>query len=407
MVSHAQITSWRGENFSGRFDQTGLLTQWPENGPEKILQIDSVGRGFGSAILAGSKIFVIGKIDTLDMLTCYSIDGRKLWQNSAGPSWNKSFPESRGTPTVEGNRVYAVSGRGRLSCFNTNDGRRIWMTNVDSAYQAEWHRWGVAESPLIVDDMVITVPAGDLTAMVALDKMTGDPVWVSKPVGGMRSYVSPVLFRNDTIDQIIGLTTRKVFATDVSTGDVLWEYDLSGRIAEIKNNSPGDNIYANSPIIKGNRIYVSQGYDNISVMLEYTGQSSGIKEVWVDRTLDCHIHGVVEVDGYVFGSSWYNNRDGRWVCLDWETGEVRFVIEWNGKGAIVVADDMLYLYDEKKGHVGLARPDKNGLEIISSFEVDFGDRQHWAHPFIGDGKLLIRHGESIGIFRLKNAPTSP
>jgi outer membrane protein assembly factor BamB len=248
--------------------------------------------------------------------------------------------------------------------------------------------------------MVISVPAGDQTAMVALDKMTGEFIWKSGSPGGMRSYVTPVLFRNDTINQIIGITTRQVFAVDAGSGEIQWKYDLSGRIAEVKNEKPGDNIYVNSPIIKGNQVYVSQGYDNISVMLEYTGKGKGVKELWIDRTLDCHIHGVIEIDGYIYGSNWYNNRDGRWVCLVWESGEVRYVNEWNGKGATVSADGMMYLYDEKQGHVGLARPNRDSLEIVTSFEVDFGEGQHWAHPFIGEGKLIIRHGESIGIYRL-------
>lgn len=400
LVSSAQITSWRGENFSGKFSQPGLLEEWPEDGPEKILQIDGIGTGWGSAILADNKIFVIGRKDSLDMLSCFNTEGQLIWQNSAGPSWAKSFNDTRSTPTVEDTLVYALSGQGRLNCFDTRDGRRIWTVNVDSMFQAEWHRWGVAESPLIVDHMVISVPAGDRTGMVAFDKITGELIWKSASPGGMRSYTSPVLFRNDTINQVIGITSRQVFAVDAESGEIAWKYDLSGRIAEIKNEKPGDNIYVNSPIIKDNQIYISQGYDNISVMLEYAGEEEGVKELWIDRTLDCHIHGVVEIDGYIYGSNWYNNRDGRWVCLEWESGEVRYVSKWNGKGATISANGMMYLYDEKKGHVGLAKPNTEGLEIVSTFEVDFGDRQHWAHPFIGDGKLFIRHGESIGIYRL-------
>ena len=206
IAASAQITSWRGENFSGKFNQTGLLKEWPAQGPEKILQFDGIGTGWGSAILAGEKIFVMGKKDSIDVLSCFNMDGKKLWQNDAGPSWAKSFSDTRSTPTVEDNRVYTLSGQGRLSCFDAKSGRRIWTVNVDSTYQAKWHRWGCAESPLIVDDMVISVPAGDQTAMVAFDKMTGEQIWKSESLGDMRSYASPVLFRNDTINQIIGIT---------------------------------------------------------------------------------------------------------------------------------------------------------------------------------------------------------
>jgi hypothetical protein len=115
---------------------------------------------------------------------------------------------------------------------------------------------------------------------------------------------------------------------------------------------------------------------------------------------------MVEVDGRIFGSNWHNNRDGMWVSLDWETGEVKYLTRWISKGSIVTADGLLYLYEEKEGHVGIAEPDGEELEIISSFKVDFGEGQYWAHPFIADRKLVIRHGESIGVYDIRSDQAS-
>ena len=250
--------------------------------------------------------------------------------------------------------------------------------------------------------MVISTPSGAETAMVALDKKTGKVIWKSESLGDQRSYATPVRYKNDSVDQIIGLTSKKIYGVETSTGRIMWHYNLSERIAELDNQKVKDYINANSPLMKGNRVYSSQGYNSMGIMLEITGKGDGIKEIWVDRTLDNHHHGVVELNGKIYGSNWYNNRDGRWVTLDWDTGEVLELKEWNIKGVTIAADEMLYLYNEKPGIVALAKPLKDGIEIVSSFEVDYGKNQHWAHPFIGEGKLLIRHGESIGVYNISS-----
>ncbi|MCK4920352.1 MAG: alcohol dehydrogenase, partial [Bacteroidales bacterium] len=134
------------------------------------------------------------------------------------------------------------------------------------------------------------------------------------------------------------------------------------------------------------------------IMLELSEDGKSVTEKWIDRTLDNHHHGVVLIDGYIYGSNWYNNRLGNWVCLDWETGEVKWVKEWDTKGVVVAADDMLYLYSEKKGLIGLVKPNKKEFNLISSFKLEEGSGAHWAHPFIKDGKLFMRHGDALVVF---------
>jgi outer membrane protein assembly factor BamB len=288
-----------------------------------------------------------------------------------------------------------------MSCFDLESGDLIWQKNVDSIYQTSWHMWGVAESPLIVDSMVITVPVGEQTAMVALNKYTGAEIWKTKSIGGERSYTSPVVLNYNGIRQIIAVSTRDVFGVDPATGEIEWIYEHSKRIAEIKNEDPGDNINPNSPLVHENEIYITDGYDLMSVMLVVGEDGKSVSEKWIDRTLDNHHHGVVLIDGYIYGSNWLSNRHGRWVCMDWETSEVRYVHEWETKGSIVSAEGMFYLYDERNGNVALCIPDKDEFRLVSSFKVDYGEGQYWAHPFICKGMLFIRHGGSIGVYDIK------
>ena len=394
----SQHIQWRGDNSSGIFDETNLLKEWPEEGPKKILSMEGIGAGWGSSISCKEKIYVVGKKDSTDLLSAINMEGEILWQVPIGDSWKRSFPDSRTTPTYNDGRLYTLSGSGTLVCLDAETGNLVWSKNVDSVYKTEWHNWGSAESPLIVGDMVITLPVGNLTAMVALNKFTGEEIWKTESIGGQRSYTTPIVYEYDGIKQIIGVTANDVLAVDPVDGKIIWVYKLSDKIAEIKDEKKQAYIFANSPIFYEKGIYLSEGYDNISIMLELSEDGKSVKEKWIDRTLDNHHHGVVHIDGYIYGSNWYNNRLGKWVCLDWETGEVKWIEEWDTKGVVVAADDMLYLYSEKQGLLGLVKPDKKGFNLISSFKLEEGSGANWAHPFIKDGKLFMRHGDALVVF---------
>jgi len=109
-----------------------------------------------------------------------------------------------------------------------------------------------------------------------------------------------------------------------------------------------------------------------------------------DATLNCLHGGLVIVDGYVYGTS----SRARWVCLDLETGEMKYEVRGVGKGSVAYADGMLYCYGEK-GTLGIAKASPDGYELAGSFKVAEGEGQHWAHPAIADGRLYIRHGDVL------------
>jgi len=79
---------------------------------------------------------------------------------------------------------------------------------------------------------------------------------------------------------------------------------------------------------------------------------------------------------------------------------VMYVETWNNKGAIIYSDGLLYVYDEKRGNVGLVEPTPKGFNVISTFRTEGGSGPHWAHISIYDGKLLIRHGEALFVYNI-------
>lgn len=393
----AQPVQWRGPNRDGKFPETGLLQKWPDGGPQLLLKLEGIGKGYSSVIATDQNIFATGMIDTLDYLSCFSPEGQLRWKVAYGRSWAKSFPDTRSTPTVEGDRVYVVSGIGELVCLNVSDGAIHWKVNVDKEFSAEWHIWGVSESPLIVDDKVICSPGGAKTSIVAFDKMTGKLVWQSESVGGPRTYVSPALFEYNNFRYIVAATGTHLIALEPANGKVVWTYKYWDGA---KWDQPGL-IWANTPTFKGRDIFISKGYDYRNAMLTMSEDGKSVTEKWSNMALDNHHHGLIELDGNIYGSNWISNSKGKWVCMDWNSGEVKSESEWITKGELIYADGLFYVMEEKSGTVALVKPNPQSIEVISSFKLQGGSGPFWSHPFIANGKLYLRHGEVLFVYNIK------
>ena len=195
----AQDVQWRGPDRNGIYPDTGLMKVWPKDGPELLLSIKGIGKGYSSAVATDKLIFVSGMKDTLDMCMAYDFSGNLIWERSFGTAWNNSFPDTRSTPTVDQERIYLLSGLDNLVCFNAENGDEIWSVDLHKTYGSNWDMFGVSESVHLIGDKVICTPAGDQTTVVALNKYTGELIWKSESMGGQRSNASSTLFKNDTI----------------------------------------------------------------------------------------------------------------------------------------------------------------------------------------------------------------
>jgi len=389
-IAESQIAQFRGPQRTGSYPDKNLLDKWPDGGPQLLLTIEGIGKGWSSAVTNDKAIYITGMKDTLDYLTSIDLTGKINWQVPFGRSFQNSFKDTRCTPTVEGNNVWVISGTGKLSCFDATTGKENWSVFVDKTYQSKWFNWGVAESVLVVDNKVICSPYGAMTALVAYDKNTGKLIWQSKSVGGKRSFVSPQLYTYKNFKYILSSNTEKTIAVNAENGDIAWEYKTKG--AEIS---------ANTPLFKGNEIYITCGYDAHSVMLKMAEDGKSVSEKWVDSILDNHHGGVVVVNGTIYGSNWIGNDNGKWCSLDWNTGKIGYETKWNNKGSIITADNKLYILEEKTGNVGLANPNPAKFDLVSYFKLDKGTGDYWAHPMIHDGKLYIRHGDMLMIYNIK------
>lgn len=400
IVSAQSPYGWRGPDRSGFYYETGLLKSWPEGGPELIWETMDIGKGYSSPVIVGDHLYVTGmnKDEDKEIFSAYTLDGKKIYEVVYGASWKDSYPETRCTPTIEAGKAYVISGAGEIVCLNIANGSVIWKVNGAEKFERKTGRWGAAESPLVFDNKVIYTPSGDKTTMVALNAQTGEVVWETESLGDIGAYVSPILVMQNGIKKIIGMNEGHILGVNPETGKIEWTFD------DWKSANTRHNNTINTPLYHNGQVFFSNGYDMGAIMLKLNVDASNASLVWRNDDLDTHHGGYVLVDGIIYGSNWVNNNSGNWVGVDWKTGETKFENAWEGskgKGSIIAADGMMIAYDERRGTVGLIRPNPEKFDVVSEFRITKGEGPHWAHPVIDNGILYIRHGNALMAYKIK------
>lgn len=378
---------FRGPNRDGVSRETGLLPNWPAGGPPLLWTAQGLGHGFPTASIARGRIYTAGDAQGETILTALDLQGRVVWQVANGPGWvgtRPGHPGARGVPTIDGDQLFHLSPFGHLIALDARTGRRQWTLNILEAFDSENPTWALATSVLVDGQRVIAVPGGPRTAVVAFDRRDGSVVWESPSVGDLAGYGSPVLVEHLGLRMLVTLTSKAVIGVRTADGALLWRFPHETRWDE--------NTF--TPLYHDGRLFVSTQFTgSFQLRLLVAGDTCDVEKVWESQDLDNHHGGVVLLDGYLYGSGRANG--GRWACLDWETGQSKYLEQGVGKGSVVAADGMLYTLSER-GEMGLvpARPD--GHDVVSGFRLpDRGEGPVFAHPVVCGGRLYLRHGEYL------------
>lgn len=400
LIKAQDISEFREENRTGVSAETGLLKSWPAGGPGLLWSNLELTKGYSSVSFGNGLIYTTGTDGQNDILYALDMKGNIKWQVAMGRAWNDSYPESRATPTVEGNIVYTCSGYGDIACFDGTSGKMIWSYKASEMNKGTYGNWGIAESLIIDGDQLYFSPGGSETTTIALNKKTGAQIWKSESLGNKPGYVSPILVQFAGYKMIINISLANVYAVNAENGEILW------KVPHQQSSDPGmsrwDLIKCTTPLYKDGMVYVTGGYDTGGMMIKMGDDGKSANVAWTDSNLDDHHGGVVLIDGYIYGSNWVNNGNGNWVCIEWNTGKKMWEEKWNNKGSIIAAEGMLYIYDEKGGNVGLVRATPEKFDLVSSFKVTLGNMgPFWAHPVIHGGVLYLRHTNALMAYDIK------
>lgn len=396
---------WRGPARNGISPDTGLLREWGSTGPALAWKATGAGVGFSSLAVVGGKIFTMGDKDNEQFVTAMNqADGKIVWSTRIGPGWRDEFGGPRGTPTVDGDSIYAMGTEGDLVCLDAATGKERWRKSLPNDFGGRMMtQWKFSESPLVDGNKLVFTPGGKDAGMVAVDKKTGKEIWrAAIPDLGPKGrdgagYAGIVISEGAGVRQYVQLMGRGLASVRASDGKFLWGYN---RVANDVANIP-------TPVVQGDFVFTSSGYQTGAALLKLSKTADGVKaeEVyWLEsRVFQNHHGGFVLVGGYLYGGHGHNK--GFPICIEFATGKVAWGGDIRnggaGSAAVTFADGNLY-FRYQNGVMKLIQASPGGYKENGSFEIPgAGSVLSWSHPVVIGGKLYLREQDNLYAYNVK------
>ena len=392
-LAAADWPQWQGPDRTRMSRETGLLTEWSAGGPRMIWTANNLGNGYGSMAVAGDRVFLQGaRAQNSFVIALDRADGKEVWAKPIGPIETRMrTPQGagpRGTPTVDGDRLYVLTENGDLACLKT-DGSAVWQLNILKEFGGSQLQWMISESPLVDGAHLVVSPGGPGAGIVKLDKMTGQTVWTSKELSDTAGYSSI------TVADVQGVRTYMTFTAQAGVGVRASDGKLMFRYTKAANGVA--NIA--TPVFLNDKVFFTSGYGAGGGLLALSAKNGEVvaNELYHTPNMRNHHGGVVVVDGYLYGFN-----DLILTCLEFATGNVMWRDRSVGKGSVTYADGHLYIQSENN-MVGLAEASSTGYREKGRFEIPDKGQMSWAHPVISDGRLYVRNQDTLLVYDIKAA----
>ncbi|HLW64204.1 MAG TPA: PQQ-binding-like beta-propeller repeat protein [Gemmataceae bacterium] len=410
---------FRGPNRDGVSKETGLLKEWPKDGPPLLWTASDLGLGYSGPAIVGDRLYMAagrGDSDVLFALDLKNLENGKpkeIWSARIGAlfqwkgnNWNIG---PNASPTVDGDLVFALGGGGDLICVEAGSGKEVWRRSLPRDFQGEVNPtgggaedptplgWGYAMAPLVDGEQLICVPGGKQGLLAALDKKTGKVLWQSKEITDQASYSSPIVAEIGGVRQYIQVTNPGIVGIAAKDGRLLWRY---------QRDPAYDDVVIATPIVHDNQVFSSvgfqQGCDLIKLVPE--GSATKVEKVLSNKSVQSRDGGVVRVGDHFYC---YSENQG-WVCHEFKTGKLAWAERDKlGRGSLTYADGCLYCCSEKGGTIALIEASPKGWIEKGRFKLPRESTKRrqlgglWTHPVIANGRLYIRDQEFLYCFNLK------
>ncbi len=400
VTAAADWPQWRGPLRDGISKETGLLQEWPSEGPKLLWQKDDLGDGYSTPSIVGDRIFLINnKGNDDEFVQCLSVkDGSQIWQTHIGkvgkPDQRPPYPGARSTPTVDGKMLYALGSDGDLVCMDIAKGEIRWKKNLVTDFGGSSGTWAYSESPLIDKNVVVVTPGGKDATIIALNKKNGDVVKkYPVPEGDNAGYSSIIIVEAAGVRQYVQFLAKGLVGVDAKSGTFLWRYDRTTQ------NSPAN---IGTPVAKDDCVYTGTHYAG-GGLVKLSADAGGVKadEVYFDKKLPTAIGGAVLIGDYMYGT----NRE-LFMCVNFKTGELKWTKERTmTPSSLCYADGRLYLHSEATGDVALIEASPEGYKEHGHFtppgipENRVG--KAWAYPAVADGRLYIHDWGTLWCYDVK------
>ena len=399
----ANWPQWRGPERNGISRETGLLKEWPKEGPTLLWQAKSIGGGYSTPAVVGEQLYLLSNQGMeAEFVKALSVkDGKEIWSTRIGkvgnPDQKPSYPAARSTPTLDGELLYALGSDGDLVCLERSTGKVRWQKNLRTDFGGKPGIWAYAESPLIDGGVLVCTPGGPDATLAALNKKTGELLWKSVVPGGEQAaYASVIAVTIAGSKQYVQFLQKGLVGVDANSGKFLWRYDKTAQ------GSPAN---IPTPVSREGFIYSATGRGGAGLIkLNVTQDSVAVDEVYVSPKLPTAIGGAVLIGNYLFGTT-----GQALVCSEFKTGEVKWTERGIGAGSLCYADGHLYLHGEN-GEVALVDATPEGYREKGRFtppdQPERGQSKAWAYPVVANGRFYIRDSNVLWCYDIKGPKAS-
>lgn len=383
---------WRGPNRDGISLETNLLTDWPKDGP-KVLWEQPTGEGFSAPAVADGRVLLLVQDPQKpkdEAVICWDArSGKELWRFRYPARFDEDFGNGpRATASVDGDVVYTVGGTGMMHCLkvkpNSAKGEFVWRHNLLEEFAASNLRWGVSFSPLIVGDLVYTMPGGpNGNSLAAFEKTTGKLAW--KNLDDKAGYSSPVHATIAGQEQIVFFTESGLVSVDASDGMLFWRFPWQ--------TDYGCNVA--TPIVVNDYIFISSGYGKgcAVVKIDRQGDTFTANLVYSNKRMRNHFSSSVYWKEHVYGFN-----DGALTCLEFRTGTPRWKESGFDKGSLMIAGGDLIILGEN-GTLAIAAASPKAYTEKSSLPIS--TEKCWTMPVLANGLLYVRDQKKIRCLDLR------
>jgi outer membrane protein assembly factor BamB len=389
----AEWPGFRGPERDGIVHGLRIATDWSASPPVELWR-RAVGPGWSSVAVSGGRLYTQEQRGDDEVVACYdAATGAPVWRHRDRARFFESNggPGPRGTPTLDGGRVYTLGATGLLNALDARHGRVVWSREAaaDAAGTPSMGGggtvrvpdWGFSSSPLVVGDLVIVAMAGQL---VAYDLATGKPRWVG-PRGGV-SYSSPQLVTIGGVPQVVLASGAGLTSVAPADGKPLWKHEWKGFPIVQPAIVPDGLLVAVASDSGTRRLAIARGAADWTV-----------EPRWTSPALKPYFNDFVVHDGHAYGF------DGRILaCIDLSDGQRKWKGGRYGNGQLVLlAEQELLLVLSEDGELALVKAAPDQFTELARIPALQG--KTWNHPALARGVLLVRNGEEMVAYRLPPA----
>lgn len=394
----AAVDEWPqflGPDRNGVSRASNLVDGWlSAEGPKQLWRVPG-GVGMSGLVVARGRVLTLLQADDKQVAVALDAEsGRTLWQTPLAPAYRNQMGDGpRAAPAVAGDRVFVFTGEGVLAALDFADGKIFWSHRLIEQFGGKEADYGMASSPLVVDDRVIVTVGAPSATIAALDAKSGETVW--KAGGDPAGYSSPALLNIGGRRQIVVYSGASVLGFAPETGAVLWRYPY---VTDYECNII-------TPQVVDGKVFVSSGENHGAVLLELKPNGDGfdVVEAWKSQgpgsTLRTEWQTPVLIDGKLYGFDNVGSAGPvtHLTCIDAATGarlwqKLRF-----GKGNLIAADGKLWI-STMAGELVLVRASPAGYEELARSDVGVTTRQA---PALAAGRLCLRDDDEIVCFDVR------